>query len=126
MPTELAGAHLRQAQANFDLAIELESSNPAARQWSCTLFFYAALHCVQAMTESERAPQTPQLRRGSHAWDEMWVGLNARHLHRTYRDLRRASRRARYDLFYPTAADVAECRAAATAIVQYTARGLEP
>jgi hypothetical protein len=50
--------------------------------------------------------------------------LNSRGLHPDYRLLRDISQRARYRLYYPDPADVAECREAATAIVQFTARWL--
>jgi hypothetical protein len=122
--TTPSGPHLQQAQANFDFAYTLDHAVPVQRQWACTLYFYAAIHCVEAMASTDRPQEVPQVRRQSHDWNDLWVRLNVEELHRRYRRLRTTSQRARYQLYYPDEADVARCRDAATAIVRFTARWL--
>lgn len=110
------GQHLEQARENLNIAQHLDSSTWIGRQWACTMYFYSAVHCVQATVSARRGIE-PAGNYPPHDFREAWMDLNASSLAAGYKKLRRASQRARYDLVRITESELQAYAAAARTIL---------
>jgi hypothetical protein len=115
--------HLAQARENLRQADELDPATWVGRQWMCTIYYYVAIHCVEAALASRAPSRIPPGSHGSrHEWREAWMALNTpAEVSRSFRALRTTSNRARYDLVRPTPLDVQRCAAAARAMLRRAA-----
>lgn len=100
-------AHLEQARANYDLAEQLSSEFWSHRQWACTMYFYSAVHSIEAAWASGLPNKPPPRSYPSrHDWREAWMDMNCPSLAAPFKKLRKASQRVRYELGRPGAEEV--------------------
>lgn len=87
--------HEYKAGCARGIALRLSSQQPGERDWQATLFFYVAVHLIEATWASAPSPfhsRDHNSRRSRLRDDLTWS-----HLYNEYRALENLSRRARYE-----------------------------
>lgn len=94
-----------------------------ARQWACTMAFYAVIHCIRHAAQFENSSAPPKIRPSSHAWDDWWMRVHAPVLHERYFFLRALSERCRYRLADPAVEETHAALETAVSLLGLTEAG---
>ena len=101
-PGKRARQHITQAQNNYQRYLRFVET-PEDAGWALVVLFYAALHLVQAHAITKHPGETPPK---DHQERKVYVANNLGRLQGDFLNLQDGSEQVRYDLWYPTRADV--------------------
>ena len=102
--------HLQKAQHNEAYLATFDLSHSPFLDWAVTATFYSALHYLRALMARYNYTNISGYGDMDKAFDRMAVLKRAADVHDSYRQLKDDSRSARYDMWKPTGADVADLR----------------
>ena len=101
-PGKQAKEHISQAQNNYQRYLRLLQT-PEEAGWALVILFYAALHLVQAHAITRHPGEAPPK---DHQERSIYVASHLGRLYADYLRLQDGSEEVRYNLWYPTRADV--------------------